>query len=108
MANHTLRIAQVAPETLPRGLAVVTRFAGPTNARGSRVIATCKRDNETTFRATVEYDHAVGTLEAHYSAALACLAKIETQNDCYSFRFQAVASTVDGYSFTTEAVCIHG
>jgi hypothetical protein len=51
----------------------------------------------------VPYDHAGSPLEAHYWAALACLAKIEAQNEHYNFRLQAVASTVDGYIFTTEA-----
>ena len=104
MSAHILRIAQPRVEALPRGLAIVTRFIGPTNSRGSRVLATCKRDQDVTFRASVGYQYAGNSLENHYLAALTCLAKIESQNEYYSFRIQAVASTADCYIFTTEAV----
>ena len=44
--------------------AIVTKFAGPTNTRGSRIIATCQAG-----RKMVEYDHSLGTLENHGAAA---------------------------------------
>jgi hypothetical protein len=94
---------QPAAYELARGLAIETRYLGPTDHKGSRIAATCKRDSETTFRAVVPYDHSTDCLGAHYVAALAVLAKIEAQNDCYSFTLQAVAGTERGYAFVTEA-----
>lgn len=35
---------------------VRVRYAGPTETRGARWIATLRRDNERTYRATVSYD----------------------------------------------------
>jgi hypothetical protein len=35
------------------------RYAGPTNSRGSRWVASVYRDRDRTFRATVGYDHAL-------------------------------------------------
>jgi hypothetical protein len=95
-----LALSQPAFHDLPRGLPVVTRYVGATDTKGSRIIATCKRDDVVTFRASVSYENH----GSHYEAALACLRKIEAQNDYFCFRFQAVASTCDGYIFTTEAL----
>ena len=103
ISASSLRLPQAAPESLPRGLAIETIYVGPTNTCGSRIIAKCRRDSETTFRATVPYDHAGDCLAAHYQGALACLAKIEAQNAFYSFTIQAVGSTDRGYVFITAA-----
>jgi hypothetical protein len=104
MASHALRINQLPVWGLPRGLAIATRYLGPTDTKGGRIVATCRRDCETTFRAVVPYSHDLNALENHHVAALECLARIEAQNEFYSFRFQAVASTADGYIFTTDAL----
>jgi len=101
--SYTLILPQPAADSLPRGLAVITRYAGPTDSKGSRIIATCKRDADTTYRAVVGYNHSGGCLDAHYLGALACLRKIEEQNGVFAFTFQAVASTADGYVFVTAA-----
>ena len=101
--SHTLRLSQPSPDSLPRGLAIETRYAGLTDTRGSRIIATCRRDSETVFRTVVPYDHGCDCLGAHYQGALACLRKIEAQNKFYSFTIQAVGSTADGYVFITLA-----
>jgi hypothetical protein len=93
-----LSLAQPAFSDLPRGLPVVTRYVGATDCKGSRIIATCKRDGMVAFRAVVSYK----SRESHYEAALACLRKIEAHNNYFSFRFQAAAITCDGYIFTTE------
>jgi hypothetical protein len=99
-----LRLPQAPANDLARGLAIETRFLAPTNHRGSRVVAVCRRDSETVLRATVSYSYEGSPLDCHYDAALACLAKVEAQNDHFSFRFQCCAATDRGYLFITEAV----
>ena len=99
-----LRLSQAPASDLARGLAIETRFLGPTDHRGSRVVAVCRRDSETVFRATVSYYYEGSPLDCHYEAALACLMKIEAQNDCFSFRFQCCTATERGYLFITETV----
>jgi hypothetical protein len=88
---------------LPRGLAIVTRYLGPTDCKGSRIVATCRRDSETVFRAVVSYDSGLDSLDAHYQGALACLAKIQAQNDCLRLSIQSVGAAHDCYVFITKA-----
>ena len=38
------------------GIAVTVKYQGPTNTRGSRWIASVKRDRQTTWRASATYD----------------------------------------------------
>jgi hypothetical protein len=56
------------------GPVIVTRYLGPTSTRGSRVVATHKRDAETTYRKVVEWDHALDGPENHRAAADALIA----------------------------------
>ena len=102
MAN-TLRLPQLDSSDLQRGLLITTKYVGPTDFKGSRIVATCKRDNDTTFRATVSYDDTHGQLDAHYLGALAVLRKIEAQNDRYDFQIQSIGSSADCYAFVTSA-----
>jgi hypothetical protein len=51
-------------------LAVVTRFLGPTNHRGARVVATLPSGK----RVTVAWDHALGERENHARAAALAIA----------------------------------
>ena len=55
------------------GPLIITRYLGPTNYRGSRVVATHKRDSETTWRVTVPWDHALDSTGNHQAAALALI-----------------------------------
>lgn len=57
-----------------RGCLIKTRFLGPTNHRGSRVVATHKWDRDTTKRVTVSWDHALDAEENHLAAAKALAA----------------------------------
>ena len=102
--NHVLRLPQPAADDLARGLIVETRYLSPTDTRGSRIKATCKRDSSTIFSATVPFSHESSILAAHYQAALEVLRKIEAQNEHYSFTYQAVGGTERGYVFITLAV----
>jgi hypothetical protein len=56
------------------GPMIVTRYLGPTNTRGSRVVATHRRDSETTYRKTLDWDHALDGAENHRAAAEALVA----------------------------------
>jgi len=57
------------------GPIILTRYLGPTNCRGSRVVATHKRDSETTWRVVLAWDHALDGPENHRAAAEALLGK---------------------------------
>lgn len=59
------------------GPVIVTRYKGPTDHRGSRAVASHKRDNETTHRASVSWDPALSAEANHERAARACLAKCD-------------------------------
>jgi hypothetical protein len=59
------------------GPAILTRYLGPTDSRGSRVVATHKRDIDRTIRSTVGWDHSLDAEENHRAAADACLARCE-------------------------------
>jgi hypothetical protein len=100
---HTLLLPQLDSNDLPRGLLITTKYVGATDTTGSRIAATCKRDNDTTFRASVSYDDAHGQLDAHYRGALAVLRKIEAQNEYFAFQIQAIGNCADGYAFITAA-----
>lgn len=56
------------------GPCIITRYLCPTNYRGSRVVATHKRDSATTWRKTLGWDHALGAEANHRAAAEALLA----------------------------------
>jgi hypothetical protein len=62
------------------GYCIVTRYHGPTNYRGSRIIATgpAIRSDGPMTRATVGWDYAVDSAENHARAATAVLAKLQS------------------------------
>jgi len=60
--------------TILMGPVIITRYLGPTNCRGSRVVATHKRDNGQTWRKVLGWDHALNSEENHQAAAEALLA----------------------------------
>jgi len=55
------------------GPCIVTRYLGPTNYKGSRIVATHKRDNETTWRKVIDWDHSLDSSANHQAAAQALL-----------------------------------
>ena len=71
------------------GVIIETRFIGPTDTKGSRISAVCKRDSERTYRKTVEYDHRRNSDDNHLAAAEAVMAIMETDlayEGCEPFR----------------------
>ena len=63
----------VAEKIIARGIIIKTSFLGPTNYKGSRVTASHKRDNEKTYRATIEWRHDCDAPENHARAAQALI-----------------------------------
>ena len=59
------------------GITIETAYHGPTNYKGSRISATCKRDSDNTYRKFVSYDHALNAAENHHAAALALMEVID-------------------------------
>jgi len=55
------------------GPCIVTRYLGPTNYKGSRVIATHKRACDAKWTKTLSWDHALSAEENHQAAAQALL-----------------------------------
>ncbi len=55
------------------GLTIETRFLGPTDARGSRITAVCKRDSDRTYRKTVSYQYGLDGSGNHESACRALI-----------------------------------
>lgn len=51
------------------GPIIRTRYIGPTDRRGSRVIADHRRDSETVLRVTIPWDHAASSEKNHELAA---------------------------------------
>lgn len=61
------------------GLTIETAYHGPTNTRGSRISATCKRDSDRTFRKIVSYDPAITPDVNHHRAAEALMRIMEIE-----------------------------
>jgi hypothetical protein len=72
---------------------VRTEYKGPTNHRGARVVATHVTNPR--MRATVAWDHALGSAENHYLAARAVAAEL----DAWSWSATSMAGTDVGYLF---------
>ena len=67
--------------TIARGFVIKTKFLGPTNYKGSRVSASHKRDNETTYRATVNWCHDCDAEQNHHRAAQTLLNKLNADRE---------------------------
>jgi len=63
------------------GPVIITRYLGPTNCRGSRVVATHQRDSEVTWRAVTEWDDSLDSTANHELAAQQLLNKWITSDD---------------------------
>ena len=61
------------------GLIIETAFHGPTNYRGSRISAVCKRDSDRTFRTFFDYRHEVNGDQNHQLAAEKLMAAMEKE-----------------------------
>ena len=61
------------------GLIIETAFHGPTNIRGSRISATCKRDSDQTFKTFFIYDPRSNGDENHQLAAEKLMAAMDKE-----------------------------
>lgn len=52
--------------------AIITKYFGPTNSRGSRIKATCSAGS-----VTIDYPHELSGMDCHAKAAYALLAKLQ-------------------------------
>jgi hypothetical protein len=75
----------------------MTRYAGPTDHRPSRIIATHKRDSEKTWRVTMPWDHAISPERNHAAAAEALIARYWPNAD---LRIAARGHDHDRYAWT--------
>ena len=76
-------------ESITLGLIIETRFIGPTDYRGSRISAVCKRGSDRTYRKTISYSHGLNSEANHQAAAEAVMAVMETDlayEGCEPFR----------------------
>ena len=55
------------------GLTIETAFLGPTDTKGSRISATCKRDSDKTYRKVIHYSHSYSSEQNHEHAAIALM-----------------------------------
>ena len=55
------------------GLTIETAFLGPTDTKGSRISATCKRDSDKTYRKIICYSHGYSSEQNHEHAAIALM-----------------------------------
>ena len=69
--------------TIARGFVIRTAFIGPTDHKGSRVTARFARDNETTYRVYVEWDHSIDAEQNHFRAAQTLLNKFNAKRADY-------------------------
>lgn len=76
--------------------AIVTKFLGPTNVRGSRVKATCDAGS-----LTRSWNHALGIEANHRAAAEALRDKLEWNNEHYG-KMHMGGLPGSGYAFVFE------
>ena len=81
------------------GITIETAFLGPTDTKGSRISATCKRDSNKTYRKTVSYDPAINSEVNHHRAAEALMAVMDADTTYEGAEpFQIVARGYGGRS----------
>jgi hypothetical protein len=58
-------------------LTITTRYAGPTETRGSRIVASCHKLDGKRITRTRSYDSSTGTTENLHAAAVALMMEID-------------------------------
>lgn len=90
------------PAALPlfTGPVIVTRYLGCTDTRPARIVATHKRDSDTTWRVTVPWDHALNSDANHAAAAEALVGKWPYGEDQAPFQLVSRGHDDAAYYFT--------
>ena len=84
-------------------IAIHTKYIGPTDTRGSRIKAyTVGSGQRKGFSATIPYIYEAGTVEAHFEAVKALVAKHELEWNLSDMRYGDSADGC-GYSFCFDA-----
>ena len=63
------------------GITIETAYHGPTNTKGSRISATCKRDSDRTYRKFVNYQWDRDSADNHLRAAMWLMGEIDADTD---------------------------
>ena len=74
------------------GITIETAFLGPTDTRGSRISATCKRGSDQTYRKFIHYSHSCSSEQNHEHAAIALMEAMDADTaypGCEPFRIVA-------------------
>ena len=74
------------------GITIETAFHGPTDTKGSRISATCKRGSDQIYRKFCSYSHQFSSEANHKLCALALMEKIDADTaypGCEPFRIVA-------------------
>lgn len=81
--------------------AIITKYLGPTNHRGSRIKATAWAGS-----VTVSYDYSLDTVGNHKAAAQAICDKLNADNGFGAWVIETWAATPDtrGYAFIARVV----
>ena len=66
-------------QSIIRGFVVETRYLGPTNHKGSRISAICRRDSDCTYRAIFSYRHELNGEDNHRAAVQSLLGKVDRE-----------------------------
>lgn len=91
----------MAAPDLILGPVIVTKFCPATNTRESRIMATHKRGNDTTWRCYFNYDHAKNADAAHQEAAEKLLASWPYEN---KLKIVGRGHDADNYFFLCQSV----
>ena len=85
-------------------IAIFTRYHGPTDTRGARISATCRRDNQTTWKVSIGFDHALDCESRHALAAQALIDKHMAPVSPGMLRLMLCGNTSDnrGYAFAVN------
>ena len=81
------------------GITIETAFLGPTDTKGSRIVATCKRGSDKTYRKICSYSHKFSSEANHKLCALALMETIDADTTYNGAEpFQIVARGYGGRS----------
>ena len=81
------------------GITIETAFLGPTDTKGSRIVATCKRDSDKTYRKVIYYSHGYSAEQNHEHAAIALMEVMDADTTYEGAEpFQIVARGYGGRS----------
>jgi len=82
-----------------RGLVIKTKYLGPTNRKGSRIKAIFKRDHETTWTKTINWNYSLECPDNHFEAALELIKSWDFAEYHPNMKIQSMGWDHDFYYF---------